>query len=197
MCTQRTFAADFCRPAVAFVALHEPFEMPNVRVDSSLLVGSEIGSNYDPMLSKVIAWGPDRATARRTLDRALASTTVLGVTTNVAFLRVVLADPVCCRRSDGHLARRTDCRARARSIDASTHRCGRRSVPTLQWASGPAGNATMGRPRWLAHRPAGMGDVGRRRAATEKNSPSRLRSDERSEPVRGRWQPMGRSWQPH
>jgi acetyl-CoA/propionyl-CoA carboxylase biotin carboxyl carrier protein len=44
------------------------------------------------MLSKVIAWGPDRATARRTLDRALASTSVLGVTTNVAFLRVVLAD---------------------------------------------------------------------------------------------------------
>ena len=75
------------------VALHEPDDMSNVRVDSSLFVGSEIGSNYDPMLSKVIAWGPDRATARRTLDRALASTTVLGVTTNVAFLRVVLADP--------------------------------------------------------------------------------------------------------
>ncbi|MEA3184539.1 MAG: acetyl-CoA/propionyl-CoA carboxylase, biotin carboxylase, biotin carboxyl carrier protein [Ilumatobacteraceae bacterium] len=75
------------------VALHEPIEMSNVRVDSSLFVGSEIGSNYDPMLSKVIAWGPDRASARRTLDRALASTSVLGVTTNVAFLRVVLADP--------------------------------------------------------------------------------------------------------
>jgi acetyl-CoA/propionyl-CoA carboxylase biotin carboxyl carrier protein len=75
------------------VALHEPVDMSNVRVDSSLLVGSEIGSNYDPMLSKVIAWGPDRATARRTLDRALASTSVLGVTTNVAFLRVVLDDP--------------------------------------------------------------------------------------------------------
>jgi acetyl-CoA/propionyl-CoA carboxylase, biotin carboxylase, biotin carboxyl carrier protein len=75
------------------VALHEPIGMSNVRVDSSLFVGSEIGSNYDPMLSKVIAWGPDRATARRTLDRALASTAVLGVTTNVAFLRTVLADP--------------------------------------------------------------------------------------------------------
>jgi acetyl-CoA/propionyl-CoA carboxylase biotin carboxyl carrier protein len=44
------------------------------------------------MLSKVIAWGADRETARRTLDRALASTIVLGVTTNVAFLRTVLAD---------------------------------------------------------------------------------------------------------
>jgi acetyl-CoA/propionyl-CoA carboxylase biotin carboxyl carrier protein len=75
------------------VALHEPADMSHVRVDSSLFVGSDIGSNYDPMLSKVIAWGPDRATARRTLDRALASTMVLGVTTNIAFLRVVLADP--------------------------------------------------------------------------------------------------------
>ena len=74
------------------LALHEPIDMANVRVDSSLLVGSEIGSNYDPMLSKVIAWGSDREIARRTLDRALASTSVLGVTTNVGFLRRVLAD---------------------------------------------------------------------------------------------------------
>jgi acetyl-CoA/propionyl-CoA carboxylase, biotin carboxylase, biotin carboxyl carrier protein len=75
------------------VALDEPVDMPNVRVDSSLSVGVEIGSNYDPMLSKVITWGPDRASALRTLDRALAATSVLGVTTNVAFLRSVLADP--------------------------------------------------------------------------------------------------------
>ncbi len=75
------------------VALHEPTDMENVRVDSSLLVGSEVGSNYDPMLSKVIAWGPDRGTALRTLDRALASTSVLGVTTNIAFLRLVARRP--------------------------------------------------------------------------------------------------------
>jgi acetyl-CoA/propionyl-CoA carboxylase biotin carboxyl carrier protein len=94
----RVYAEDVARGFLPtggrVVALHEPVEMSNVRVDSSLSVGSEIGSNYDPMLSKVIAWGPDRATARRTLDRALASTTVLGVTTNIAFLRVVLADPL-------------------------------------------------------------------------------------------------------
>jgi acetyl-CoA/propionyl-CoA carboxylase, biotin carboxylase, biotin carboxyl carrier protein len=98
------------------VALHEPVDMPNVRVDSSLLVGSEIGSNYDPMLSKVIAWGPDRATARRTLDRALASTAVLGVTTNVAFLRVVLADPsVADAAMDTSLVERIAERAPSRS----------------------------------------------------------------------------------
>ena len=43
-------------------------------------------SAYDPMLAKVAAWGPDRATALRRLDAALAQTAVLGVTTNIAFL---------------------------------------------------------------------------------------------------------------
>src|SRR5437868_1107304 len=42
-----------------------------VRVDSGLMRGGVVGSDYDPMLSKVIAWGPDRASASRALDRAL------------------------------------------------------------------------------------------------------------------------------
>nr|WP_184944109.1 biotin carboxylase N-terminal domain-containing protein [Planomonospora venezuelensis] len=64
-----------------------------VRVDSGLAVGGTVGSDYDPMLSKVIAWGPDRASALRTLDGALAATTVLGVTTNIAFLRALVTHP--------------------------------------------------------------------------------------------------------
>ncbi|WP_280235546.1 biotin carboxylase N-terminal domain-containing protein [Nocardia cyriacigeorgica] len=64
-----------------------------VRVDSGLRVGTVVGSDYDPMLSKVIAHGPDRAAALATLDRALADTAVLGVTTNIEFLRFLLADP--------------------------------------------------------------------------------------------------------
>ncbi|MFE3290795.1 acetyl/propionyl/methylcrotonyl-CoA carboxylase subunit alpha [Rhodococcus sp. NPDC059234] len=66
---------------------------PGVRVDSGLRAGTEIGSDYDPMLSKVIAHGPDRASALRTLDRALADTAVLGVVTNIEFARFLLADP--------------------------------------------------------------------------------------------------------
>jgi acetyl-CoA/propionyl-CoA carboxylase biotin carboxyl carrier protein len=52
-----------------------------------------IGSDYDPMLSKVIAHAEDRAGAIRSLDTALAHTAVLGVTTNIEFLRFLLADP--------------------------------------------------------------------------------------------------------
>jgi acetyl-CoA/propionyl-CoA carboxylase biotin carboxyl carrier protein len=65
---------------------------PIVRVDSSLLAGTVVGSDYDPMLSKVIAHGADRDEALAELDRALAQTTILGVQTNIEFLRFLLAD---------------------------------------------------------------------------------------------------------
>ncbi|BAX93645.1 acetyl-CoA carboxylase biotin carboxylase subunit [Mycobacterium shigaense] len=67
-------------------------EAAGVRVDSSLLAGTAVGSDYDPMLSKVIAHGTDRDEALARLDRALAHTAVLGVQTNVEFLRFLLAD---------------------------------------------------------------------------------------------------------
>jgi acetyl-CoA/propionyl-CoA carboxylase biotin carboxyl carrier protein len=64
-----------------------------IRVDSSLAEGTEISSAYDPMLSKVIAWGADRASALARLDQALAANVLLGVQTNGSFLRALVADP--------------------------------------------------------------------------------------------------------
>ncbi|MFG3379751.1 acetyl-CoA carboxylase biotin carboxylase subunit [Streptomyces sp. NPDC047999] len=72
--------------------LHEP-QGEGVRTDSGLSEGAEVGSLYDPMLSKVIAYGPDRATALRRLRAALAATVTLGVPTNAGFLRRLLAHP--------------------------------------------------------------------------------------------------------
>jgi 3-methylcrotonyl-CoA carboxylase alpha subunit len=74
------------------LALSEPAG-PGVRVDSGISAGGEVSSAYDPMLAKVIAWGADRETALRRLDRALGSYTLLGVPTNVAFLRTLLDHP--------------------------------------------------------------------------------------------------------
>ncbi|WP_395940242.1 acetyl/propionyl/methylcrotonyl-CoA carboxylase subunit alpha [Arthrobacter sp. KBS0703] len=65
---------------------------PHIRIDSSLQPGLEISSDYDPMLSKVIAWGPDRKAALDKLDRALERYTVLGVGTNVEYLRLLIND---------------------------------------------------------------------------------------------------------
>ncbi|GLW95734.1 acetyl/propionyl/methylcrotonyl-CoA carboxylase subunit alpha [Actinokineospora globicatena] len=62
------------------------------RLDSGLLPGSVVGSDYDPMLAKVITWGADRGQAIDRLSAALGSTAVLGVGTNIAFLRALLAD---------------------------------------------------------------------------------------------------------
>jgi acetyl-CoA/propionyl-CoA carboxylase biotin carboxyl carrier protein len=63
-----------------------------VRVDSALDHGLEIASNYDPMISKVIAWGADRTAALDTLDEALAGYTALGIDTNVEYLRLLIND---------------------------------------------------------------------------------------------------------
>lgn len=65
---------------------------PEIRIDSSLVQGLQISSDYDPMVAKVIAWGPDRKAALARLDRALARYTVLGIETNVEYLRLLVND---------------------------------------------------------------------------------------------------------
>ena len=65
-----------------------------VRVDAGVAAGDQVSVHYDPMLAKIIAHGPDRQTAIRRLDAALARTVLVGVEHNVAFLRQVLATPV-------------------------------------------------------------------------------------------------------
>jgi acetyl-CoA/propionyl-CoA carboxylase biotin carboxyl carrier protein len=90
------------------IAVREPHGV-GIRVDSGLARGTVVGSDYDPMLAKVIAHGEDRPAALRALDAALADTAVLGLTTNIEFLRFLLADPdVAAGRLDtGLLDRRT------------------------------------------------------------------------------------------
>ncbi|TFC13104.1 acetyl/propionyl-CoA carboxylase subunit alpha [Cryobacterium algoritolerans] len=63
-----------------------------IRVDSALTTGLVVSADYDPMLAKVIAWAPDRAGALARLDRALADTLVLGLCTNVEYLRLLVQD---------------------------------------------------------------------------------------------------------
>lgn len=98
---------DFLPTGGTVLALSEP-EGPGVRVDSGLRAGTVVGTDYDPMLSKVIAHASDRAAAIAKLDGALRDTQILGVRTNIDFARFLLADPdvVAGRLDTGLLDRR-------------------------------------------------------------------------------------------
>lgn len=65
-----------------------------VRIDHGLRQGFAVGSHYDPMLAKVIAWGRTRDEARRRLIRAVEDTRLLGVRSNQSFLAAILRHPV-------------------------------------------------------------------------------------------------------
>jgi len=85
-------ATGFLPSAGRIAALDLPAG-PGIRVDGGVRAGSEVPMEYDPILAKVIAWGPDRETSRKRLVAALQESVVLGVASNVAFLADCLQHP--------------------------------------------------------------------------------------------------------
>jgi propionyl-CoA carboxylase alpha chain len=75
--------------------------LPGVRVDTGVRDGSVVGTNYDPMLAKVIAHGRTRTEATRRLARALAEAEIHGLVTNRDLLVAIL-------REEEFLAGKTD-----------------------------------------------------------------------------------------
>ncbi|WP_076998549.1 acetyl/propionyl/methylcrotonyl-CoA carboxylase subunit alpha [Variovorax sp. KK3] len=71
-------------------AQHTAFQRSRVRVDDGVREGGEISPFYDSMIAKLIVHGATRAEALARLDAALAQTHIVGVATNVQFLRGVL-----------------------------------------------------------------------------------------------------------
>jgi 3-methylcrotonyl-CoA carboxylase alpha subunit/acetyl-CoA/propionyl-CoA carboxylase biotin carboxyl carrier protein len=65
----------------------------HARVDAALESGQTVSPHYDPMLGKVIVHAPTREAARRMLVRALDETAIVGLTTNVGFLRALADSP--------------------------------------------------------------------------------------------------------
>jgi acetyl-CoA carboxylase biotin carboxylase subunit len=66
---------------------------PFVREDSGVRTGSRVGSDYDPLLSKISVWAPDRAQALEKMRRALGECTITGIVTNLGLLDSLLASP--------------------------------------------------------------------------------------------------------
>jgi acetyl-CoA carboxylase biotin carboxylase subunit len=80
-------------PATGTVlTLQEP-SGPGVRVDSSLYPGLQVPLFYDPLLSKLIVWGKDRAQAIARMRRALAEYQIVGVRTTLPFARWLMEHP--------------------------------------------------------------------------------------------------------
>ncbi|HBU19596.1 MAG: 3-methylcrotonyl-CoA carboxylase [Burkholderiales bacterium GWF1_66_17] len=69
------------------------FERGAVRVDDGVREGDAISPFYDSMVAKLIVHGRTRAEALARLDAALAETRIVGLSTNVQFLRHVVASP--------------------------------------------------------------------------------------------------------
>ena len=93
--TPRIRAPSCPRPA-AIERLRLPSNslLQGIRVDAGVEEGDEVGISYDPMIAKLIAHGRDRDEALDRLAAALAETEVEGVTTNLPFLRWLVAHPV-------------------------------------------------------------------------------------------------------
>ena len=66
---------------------------PGVRVDSGIFPGYVVTPDYDPILSKLIVWAPDREAACRRMAYALENYVILGIKTTVEFLREVVLHP--------------------------------------------------------------------------------------------------------
>ena len=99
----RLYAEDPARDWLPQSGTLAAFEVPHrdafgwtghgVRLDSGVVTGSDVGVHYDPMLAKVIAWGPSREVAARTLADALHRARLHGLTTNRDLLVRVLRSP--------------------------------------------------------------------------------------------------------
>jgi len=71
---------------------HVSFERNDTlpRIDRGFDEGDAISPHYDSMVAKLIVWGDTRAQALARMDAALAATHIVGLSTNVAFLRRVV-----------------------------------------------------------------------------------------------------------
>lgn len=100
----RIYAEDFANgyvPSVGRLLRWRPPGGPGMRLDSGVVEGQEVTAYYDPMLAKLIVWGPTRELSLRRMEEALRRFVVLGVVTNIPALRSIVAHEAF-RRGEYH-----------------------------------------------------------------------------------------------
>ena len=80
-------------PSTGRLLRWRPPSGPGLRLDSGVDEGYDVPIHYDALLAKLIAWGPDREASLSRMEGALRRFPVLGVTTNIPFLRRVITHP--------------------------------------------------------------------------------------------------------
>ncbi len=93
----RIYAEDPFRnflPSIGrLVTYRPPVEEDDVRVDTGVYEGGEISMFYDPMIAKLITYGPDRDSATKRMQRALDEFLIQGVQHNIPFLNALMTHP--------------------------------------------------------------------------------------------------------
>lgn len=87
-------ASNHFLPAIGTVQRFEPAYSPGVRVDSGIQSGDAVTIHYDPMIAKLIIHDSTREDAINRMRQTLHDTVILGTTTNIDFLQVILEHPV-------------------------------------------------------------------------------------------------------
>ncbi|SFR85290.1 acetyl/propionyl/methylcrotonyl-CoA carboxylase subunit alpha [Sphingomonas jatrophae] len=107
----RLYAEDPAKGFLPSIGTLERFDIgPCYRTDTGVEQGAEISPFYDPMIAKLIAWGPDRDAARLRLADTLAQTAIWPLKTNAGFLVKALHHPAFAeaRLDTGLIAREGD-----------------------------------------------------------------------------------------
>jgi len=79
-------------PSPGKITRYEPPGSIGTRIDSGLVIGSEIPTFYDSLFAKIVVWGDTRDTVVERMKRALTETHVEGIETNIPFHLKVLED---------------------------------------------------------------------------------------------------------
>jgi acetyl/propionyl-CoA carboxylase alpha subunit len=113
-------ARDFAPTTGPILRLRPPIG-EGVRLDSGVIEGGAVTAAFDPMLAKLVVHGRDRTQALERARAALGDLVLLGVTTNLSYLRRLLADPdvVAGRMHTGLIAEKPELATEA-PLDAST-----------------------------------------------------------------------------